>query len=94
MGVGNPEDGESKSKRKEMGPYIIQLRIKVKYKTKADLIEYLSSLVERFKDEVFYPALPLEADDPFCIQFGNRGKRIWLTCEKKGKKQKDEKEQK
>lgn len=72
----------------------MQLRIKVKYKTKADAIEYLSSLVERFKDEVFYPPLPFESNDPFRIEFGNRGKRIWLTCEKKGKKQKDEKEQK
>lgn len=72
----------------------MQLRIKVKYKTKADAIEYLSFLVERLKDEVYYPPLPLESDQSFRIEFGNRAKQVLLICEKKAKKQKDEKEQK
>ena len=63
-----------------------KMRIEIEYETKADIIEYLDLLVERLEEEVFCPPLPLESNDPFRIEFGNRGKRIWLTCEKKAKK--------
>ena len=69
-----------------------KMRIRVDYECKADLIEYLSLLVERLKDEVYHPPLPLESDQPFRVEFGNRGKRVWLTCEKKGEKTQDRKE--